>query len=124
MKETISKLKKKADTVYSQWLRKKYANKRGYVRCYTCCTLKLIKEMQCGHYYSRSINFLRYDPRNTKPQCQGCNIWKEGNKPEYALALTKEYGEGILEELHKDSLKYKQWTVGDLKEIITLFCVI
>ena len=116
-KPTVSKLKKKADQVFSLWIRNR-DSKQGYCKCISCGVVKPIAEMQNGHYYSRSINYLRYDPRNCAAQCVGCNIFKEGNKPAYALALIRKYGKNILEELEKDSRKYKQWTIQDLEKLI------
>ena len=60
--------------------------------------------MDCGHYISRRILSTRYYNTNCHAQCKGCNIFKEGNKPAYAIALIKEYGKDVLEEL--DSLSH------------------
>lgn len=42
---------------------------------------------------------------NVKPQCASCNTFGEGRKDLFALALIKEYGQGVLEELNKMSQK-------------------
>lgn len=67
--------------------------------------MKPWKELQCGHYVSRSHLSLRYDERNCHPQCVGCNIFKSGAMDEYALALVRQYGDGILEELGREKQK-------------------
>ena len=105
MKEkTYKVLLKEADKYYSLMLRQNAANSNGYVKCYTCRATRHWKEMQCSHYISRRILSTRFYGKNTKPACVGCNMFKEGNKPAYALALIKEYGKGVLEEL--DSLSH------------------
>lgn len=55
--------------------------------------------MHNGHYISRRHLSTRWFEKNCKPQCVGCNIFNQGNGPAYSIALIKEYGPGILEEL-------------------------
>lgn len=100
-KTPLKKLKAKADSIYSKRLRQSCADQDGMVKCYTCSTVKNWKQMQCGHYISRTITSLRYYPRNTKPQCAGCNMFNQGRLDVFAVNLIKEYGVGILEELQK-----------------------
>jgi len=106
MKEkTHKQLKKDLDAIYSKYIRLGSAyNKEGMVKCYTCDKVKHWKSMQCSHYISRRILSTRFYERNTKAACVACNVFKEGNKPAYAIALIKEYGKGVLEEL--DSLSH------------------
>ena len=39
---------KKLDTVFSLYIRQRYADKNGMVKCCTCSTVKHWKEMDCG----------------------------------------------------------------------------
>lgn len=117
-KKTVSSLKKKADAVFSLWIRKKYADSRGYVACYTCGVKKPIKEMQCGHFIRRSVNSLRFSEANCRPQCPGCNVFMRGNYPRYATELVRECGPDILKKLDRESRKLKQWTVPELEKLI------
>lgn len=96
--KSISQLVKELDTVYSKYIRNKYA-KDGLVKCYTCKNIAEPKSMDCGHFYSRRYMSLRWYEKNTKPQCKSCNIYHEGNKPVFAMKLIEEYGHGILQEL-------------------------
>ena len=48
------KLKKKLNAVVSKYVRLKYANKKGMVRCYTCNTIKYYKQIHCGHFVKRN----------------------------------------------------------------------
>jgi hypothetical protein len=117
-RQSISGLKKKAWKLFSEWIRRRDANFRGYVRCYTCKKVYHWKRIQAGHYVSRQHNSLFFSTKNVKPQCFSCNIWRYGNSDEFALALKKEYGEHILEELNKEKKKTKQFTVKELEDII------
>lgn len=112
-KQNVSTLKRKADQIFSLYIRT-----RDSGRCISCGTIKEITRVQCGHYISRSHNSLRYDERNCNAQCVGCNIFKSGAMDNYALALIKKYGRKILEELAKEKRKVKQWTVAELQALI------
>lgn len=117
-KKTVSQLKKKLDAVFSLWVRTKYADWKGEVACYTCGIKKPVAEIQNGHFVRRSVNSLRFDERNCRPQCVSCNVFKRGNYPAYALNLVREQGPQILEELDKESRVLKQWTVPELEDLI------
>jgi len=102
--KTYKQLIKELDSAYSKYIRQKDADDNGQVKCYTCDKVKHWKSIDCGHYISRRHLSSRFFEKNTKPQCKGCNIFKEGNKPVFALELIKEYGKDVLEEL--DSLSH------------------
>lgn len=103
-KKTVSQLKKEADRVFSIHIRLKYADDNGYASCYTCYAKKHYKELQNGHFVSRSHLSLRYDERNCRPQCVGCNIWGKGKVSEFGLRLEGE-SPGIVVELLRESQK-------------------
>lgn len=72
--------------------------------------------MQCGHYISRTHTALRYHPKNTKPQCVGCNMFNKGRLDVYAVNLIREYGPGVLEELQE--LKKVKMTGKEVREML------
>lgn len=115
-KPSISKLRKKLDTVFSLWIRT-----RDNGICYTCGIRKPIKESQNGHYVSRIWTNLRYNEKNCHAQCCGCNVFRNGNLDEYALRLKAQYGEGILEELNGLKHQIKRFTIGELQELINKY---
>ena len=96
----IAQLKKIADKIVSEYVRRKDADFNGYNSCFTCGVKKHYKELQCGHYISRIYGHTRYYLPNLRPQCPACNIFKHGNMDEYALRLERETP-GILEELNR-----------------------
>ena len=117
-KETISSLKKKADAIFSKFIRLRDADWKGEARCFTCAIKKRWQEMDCGHYEDRGHNSTRYCERNCQIQCKPCNIWRAGRKTIFAVELRKKYGKGILEELRKQAEQTKQFTKDELEEII------
>lgn len=92
----IAKLIKKLDAVFSIYIRN-----RDKGVCFTCGVKKNPKEMQCGHYESRSHFETRWDTRNCHCQCYSCNVMRNGNMTNYAINLIKKYDKGILDRLHK-----------------------
>lgn len=100
-KKTISWLKKELDRVFSIFIRQKYADSNGMVRCYTCGVLKPIKEMQNGHFVSRIHLATRYDEDNCRPQCVGCNVFGGGKIAVFATKLEAELGKGIIGRLYR-----------------------
>lgn len=100
MATELSKLEKKLDTILSQYIRQRYADKNGLVKCYTCSTIKPWKEMQCGHFCKRHHRSTRWLEENMRVQCAGCNLFRDGNYPEYAYQLEKEK-KGTINFLHK-----------------------
>lgn len=99
-KKTTSQLKKELDKWFSLYIRHKYADEQGQVRCYTCGATKAIKEIQNGHFVSRSALSLRYDERNCRAQCKGCNIFGKGRVATFGFKLEQEQ-KGIVAELYR-----------------------
>jgi hypothetical protein len=99
--KTTSQLKKDLDKVFSIYIRTKYADDNGIVKCYTCPYRDHYKKLQNGHLVSRYFTATRYDERNCRPQCMTCNIWRNGMTPVFSANLEKELGEGITAELYQ-----------------------
>ena len=120
-KPTLSKIKKELDKVFSQYIRQKYADHRGYVECVTCHVKKPLKEMQCGHYVGRANMSLRYDERNCHPQCVRCNIMMKGNYPAYTEFLLLKLGQVGLMNLIKEGRMTRKWTMKEMQELISFY---
>ncbi len=101
-KLSTAKLKKKLDEIFSKYIRQKYANQEGQVQCYTCPKTAHWKEMQCGHFVSRSALATRFSEDNCRVQCVGCNIFGGGQVATFANNLERE-NEGIVTTLYRKS---------------------
>lgn len=119
-KKTLAQLKKEADRVYSIYIRLK-GSKDGMNACYTCGKIYAVKELQCGHFISRTHLNTRWDERNTKPQCFSCNVWKRGEGARFAKHLIEEYGHSIIEELDMQRSVIKQMKRADYVELINKY---
>ncbi len=100
-KKTTSQLKKLLDKTFSEYVRRKNANEEGLVKCYTCSKVIPWKEIQCGHFISRSYLATRFDEDNTRPQCVGCNIFGGGRGVDFGRRLEIDVGVGTITRLYK-----------------------
>jgi ribosomal protein L37E len=116
--EDLSGLVSDADTVFSQYIRLKYANQQGFLSCFTCGVVKHWTLQQNGHYIKRGHLFLRHDERNCRPQCVECNEYKGGNMGEFTKRLEKE-SYGITEILKEESALVYKVTRDELRGIIS-----
>ena len=99
---------KRLDTVFSLYIRLREADNE-MVECFTCGKISHYKKnMQCGHFQSRSSYSTRWDPNNCQVQCFGLN-------------LEKKYGKGIAEELLIKSKQTVKYSNEDLKEMILYY---
>jgi hypothetical protein len=93
-------LKNALDHIFSEWVRRRWADLHGYVRCVCCGTVKQWNDgMHAGHFVSRVHLATRWEPRNVAPVCSTCNVLKRGNMAEYSLWISKKYGPGIMQQL-------------------------
>ena len=94
-------LKDKLDKVFSLYIRLRDSDENGFCTCYTCGKVAHYKEMQNGHFWSRTHLSTRFNEDNCKVQCVGCNIFKKGNYIVYTKKLLKELGEEKFNELEQ-----------------------
>ena len=113
-KPTRSKLVKKLDTVFSQYIRLSNSDNNKNCICVTCNKTFFWKEIQAGHFMSRKHYSIRWDERNVKPQCAGCNVFRYGEQYKYSLYLGNKLSEKLLEE----SRKLVKFTNVELEEMI------
>lgn len=106
-----------ADAIFSQYVRLKYSDKRGFVTCYTCPTNKHWTLMQNGHFVKRAHLYLRFDERNCRVQCSGCNEIQQGNMAVYYTKLDQEC-KGLPDLLRSDSMLVHKPTREEIRQII------
>mgnify|MGYP003644948864 FL=1 len=121
MKSKRSKLIAKADKVFSQYIRKRNADHRDYVACFTCGKVDHWKSQDCGHFMSRKYYNTRWDEENCQVQCKGCNIFRHGEQFLFGVHTDQLYGHGKAEELHFKSREMVKLSQGDLQDIIDLY---
>ena len=117
-KPTLSKLKAKADKVFSIYVRTRDIDRHETAECVTCGLRDHWKNLQAGHFISRVVLATRFNPVNVQVQCFACNVWRRGNPAEFAGYLQRTYGHGIIEELLKEKRKTVKYTIADYQRMI------
>jgi hypothetical protein len=118
---SISSLEKKADAVFSQYIRLREADEGGTVQCVTCQKLMHWKESQCGHFIKRASRGVRFDERNCNVQCHRCNFYLGGNDGVYAVYIIDHYGRETYDELISwKSKEFKRYR-SDYEELIETY---
>ncbi|MEG1644024.1 MAG: recombination protein NinG [Bacteroidales bacterium] len=92
-------LKAKLDRVFSEYIRLRDSDSRGYVRCISCGKIVHWKEADCGHYVNRAHMGTRFSEHNCNGQCRFCNRFDEGNNIGYTRGLISKYGVKIIADL-------------------------
>ena len=118
MATTISKLKKKLDSLFSQYIRIRNADHLGRVKCFTCGVEKHWKEQQAGHFQSRSHHSTRWDEINVQVQCVKCNMFRQGEQYKFGMYLDQRFGEGTAKELEIRSKTIVKLNRVDYEEAI------
>lgn len=109
-KKTVRQLMRKLDEVMSRWVRRNWSADGIYVKCFTCDKPMLIKEAHSGHYIPRTQSPTRYDERNQRPQCPGCNTFRSGMPHEFRARLVDEIGADEVESLEALSRRPWKWS--------------
>jgi hypothetical protein len=116
--EDLGTLIEELDDVFSKYIRLKNSDANGICGCFTCANRVRWQEIQCGHYISRKCMFLRWDERNTAPQCSNCNCNKNGNLAIYGQRLELA-SPNITEILLEESRIVHKWSREELRSMIT-----
>jgi len=112
-----SKLVKKLDTIFSQYIRLKNSVD-DKATCFTCGKVDHWKKLQCGHFQSRKHYSTRWDEINCQVQCAGCNVFKYGEQYKFSVNLDAKYGKGTAERLHIKAQQIIKISNIELEEMI------
>ena len=118
MPTTISKLKKKLDKVFSEYIRRRNADDLGFITCFTCGVKRHWKDQQAGHFQSRSHHSTRWDEFNVQVQCVKCNMFRQGEQYKFGLYLDERYGKGTAKDLEKRAKTIVKLNRVDYEEAI------
>jgi len=126
MKSKLQKLKKKAWSLCSLWVRLQYSDALGQVTCYTCGITRHYKLMQAGHFVAGRTNAILFDVRGIRPQCYGCNCMQGGRPLEYMKHLESDLGIKKARKLRDDLLfkkrnEIKKFMVAELEILIASY---
>jgi hypothetical protein len=114
-KPVRSKLVRKLDVIFSQYIRNKYANKKGMVKCFTCDREYPVKNIQNGHFMSRKHYSTRWHEDNCRPQCYSCNVMQGGQQYIFAMKLGKELSDEMY-QLSREIVKFSNYELEEMIE--------
>lgn len=124
---TRSQLKKKLDTEFSIYIRRRDSDDwTGYGSCITCGKVKHWKTVDPGHYISRRCLPIRWDEHNVHFQCKGCNGFNNGEPQLYRERLLSMYGEDEVNRLESTYKAWKasetdKWTMDELRDLLEYY---
>lgn len=112
-KVTRTALIKKLDTVFSIYIRRRYAV-NDIAECVTCGKKDHWSKLQCGHFMSRKHMATRWDENNCQVQCAGCNVFRYGEQYLFSQYL----GDNLSQQLYIKSKEVCKFTDVELQDMI------
>lgn len=122
-KKTIAQEVEKVATILQRLVRIKAADEFGMALCVSCGVRKHWKELQGGHFISRTHISTKILEENIHPQCMGCNGPRAKDSLvtlTYRRYMVDTYGEDFVKELEnlaRAPKKYTKEEVNQLKEL-------
>jgi hypothetical protein len=122
-KDSLSSLIKKADEVFSKYIRKRDANKQHpfYLNCFTCGKPERIEFAHCMHFIDRDQMATRYDEMNCHGGCEECNCFDPDHYGKYYSEMVKRYGSEPVNNLIWKSRSLQKYMRHELEEIIETY---
>jgi hypothetical protein len=109
-------LVKNLDTIFSIYIRRKDAI-NDIATCVTCGKKDHYKNLQCGHFMSRSNYSTRWEENNVGVQCYGCNISRSGEQYKFSQYL----GDMLSNEMFVKSKQTVKFADEDLINLIKYY---
>lgn len=123
-KLTYGKLKDKAWTTFSKWIRARdceaYQKGANFCPCFTCgvITVNDKGDLQAGHFLGGRGNAVLFHEDQVHAQCRRCNIFLRGNPDAYWPKMVRLYGIEQCEKWLQEKKQPKKISYADLEEII------
>lgn len=116
-KLSTGKIKKKAWTQFSIFIRTRGADSDGFNSCFTCDTRKHYKELEAGHLVPGRTNAVLFSEVGVNPQCRRCNGHFRGNTIIYYPKMVRLYGQEVVDKLIAAKDETRKWNAGELQEL-------
>jgi len=107
----------KLDRIFSEYIRKKNADNKGFVTCITSNKKYYYSEVDAGHFISRKEMSTRWHEDNVWPQSRFDNRFRYGRQYVYSLALEKKKPD-LSKHLYNLSKKTVKYSISDLEEMV------
>lgn len=120
-KESRLKIVKKADSVFSTFIRLRDSNSKWIVVCPLCWTKIHWKKAQCMHFITRWCWLFRYDEDNCHAGCMRCNVILNWNYILYTRYMQNRYWVETVDEMIKKSKEVYKLQTYEIEEIINKY---
>jgi len=117
---------RKADKIFSLYIRQRDADENGYIRCISCGAVRRWRKADTGHYLKRQHMATRFDEVNSNCQCKPCNSFEQGNNVNYRIGLIKKYGLEVVEKLESkrnNTCHMDQFQINLIEKIYKEKCI-
>ena len=117
----IGKVVDQAATLMQKLTRMKAADKDGIATCVTCGKKAHWKEMDGGHFISRTYSRHKLNEENCHCQCPGCNRFSNRSIDDYFLFMVDMYGHEHVREMIETKREVIKWNRAALEDTIKDF---
>jgi hypothetical protein len=115
--KTIRKLVDDCAVLLQKIRRLESADDDGYCTCVTCGKNLHWKQMDGGHWISRTYTIHKLNPDNIHPQCKGCNRFDHKIHDDYTLWMIDNYGMEFVEDMNMRKHEPKKYSRPEIEEI-------
>ncbi|NMC75844.1 MAG: recombinase [Candidatus Methanofastidiosa archaeon] len=86
--------------IFSEYIRLRDSDNRGYCRCIYCDRVHNYKDIHAGHFIPKNKGWsIYFDEQNVNSQCAYCNLMLHGNQYAYGKAINDKYGKSVADKL-------------------------
>ncbi len=110
----------KADTLFSEWIRRRRADVNGYAVCIMCGLKKHWRQMTNGHFKKRRHLSTRFEDKNCEVLCYDCQRESEEHpimEEKFAAVFVGHYGPEVLEWLEQKKNSMVHLRDADYKQL-------
>tara|TARA_R110000796_G_scaffold245527_1_gene369810 strand:+ start:446 stop:826 length:381 start_codon:yes stop_codon:yes gene_type:complete len=111
-KPTRKSLITKLDKIFSEYIRRRYAN-NDISECVTCGKKDHWKKLQAGHFMSRKHYATRWDEDNVEVQCMACNVFRAGEQYKFSKYLGQDKADELLAK-SRETVKFPDWEIQEM----------
>lgn len=116
-----SKLVKKADSIFSTYIRLRDSNTKWIVTCPLCGAKIHWKKAQNMHFITRACRLYRYDENNCHAGCMRCNVILNWNYIAYTRWMQNEYWIDVVDKMISESKKIHKLPTAEIQAIIDYY---
>ena len=113
--KTIRKIVDECAVLLQKLRRLESADEDGNCTCVTCGNVKHWKEMDGGHWISRTYTIHKLNPNNIHAQCKGCNRFDHKIHDDYTLWMIDNYGMEFVEEMNATKHEPKKYARDEIE---------